>query len=315
MSRIVLFGGGGFVGSHVLSSLSDRDVVAPPRSAVDLRFPSSIQQALRPTDVVINAAGYADATDRSTRGTAKLWSANVEAVANLAEACHRVGVRQLIHISSVAAMGRLAGLGHQEDARGLITSPYAASKLEAESILAAFRGRLAITILRPTSVFGEGRGLAAALCRIAALPVLPLPGGGRTMIPFTYVKNVAEAVALSIGNQAVMDETFIVGDARSYALRGIVSELAGQLGARPRIVAIPGAAASAVMALRRYTPIGAVRQVIDRARLETLTTSVSYSIEKFRLATGYVPRYSLAEALARIADWHMAETGVVRVDR
>ena len=135
------------------------------------------------------------------------------------------------------------------------------------------------------------------------------------MIPFTYVKNVADAVALSIGNEAVMHATFIVGDAHSYSLREIVTELAHRLGSNPRIVPIPTAAASMMVNLQRFVPSRGVRQLLDRARLDTLTTSVSYSIQKFQLATGYVPRYSLAEALVRLADWHMAATGAVNVDR
>ena len=135
------------------------------------------------------------------------------------------------------------------------------------------------------------------------------------MIPFTYVKNVADAVALSIGNEAVMHATFIVGDMQSYSLHEIVTELAHRLGRRPRIVTIPTAAASMMVNLQRFVPSRGVRQLLDRARLDTLTTSVSYSIQKFRLATGYVPRYSLADALVRLADWHMAATGAVSVDR
>lgn len=315
MTRVVVFGGGGFIGSHVLARLSDREVVAPPHGAVDLLAPKAVERTLLPGDVVINAAGYAQATDRTPQGLAKLRSANVEAVASLATVAAQVGVEQLIHISSVAAMGRLNGLGHHEDASGPITSPYAASKRESESLLAEFRSALPITILRPTSVFGEGRGLAANLCRMARLPLLPLPGGGKAMIPFTYVRNVTDAVALCVGNQAVVGDTFIVGDAQSYALRDIVTGLAQRLGSRPRVVPVPPAAAGAIMRMQRYVPSRRVRQLVDRVRLETLTTSVSYSIEKFQLATGYVPRYSLAEALARLADWHITATGAVRVQR
>lgn len=315
VTRIVLFGGNGFIGSHILARLSDLQVVAPPHNEVDLRSTTDIAGILRRGDVVINAAGSPHATDRTPDGLARLRSSNVEAVANLANVGAQTGIGQLIHLSSVAAMGRVTGLGRDEEATGPITSPYAASKREAESILAEFRGKVPITILRPTPVFGEGGGLAATLCRIVQLPVVPLPGGGQTMIPFTYVKNVAGAVALSVGNDAVKHQTFVIGDAHSYPLRQIITELAHRLGSHPRIIPIPIAAARMMVNLQQLVPSHGGRPLVDPARLDTLTTSVSYSIEKFRSATGYVPPYSLADALARLADWHKARAGARSVDR
>lgn len=315
MRRVVLFGGGGFIGSHLLARLSDREVIAPAHNAVDLLSVVDIQRTLRQGDVVINAAGYAQATDRSPEGLIKLQASNVDAVTNLARVGAQVGIRQLIHISSVAAMGRVTGQGRNEEATGPINSPYAASKREAEAVLAELQTAMPITILRPTSVFGERRGLAATLCRLARLPVVPLPAGGRAKIPFTYVKNVADAVALSVDNDAVMHETFVVGDEDSYPLSEIVIELAHRLGSDPRIITLPAVAGIIVAGIQQFVPSRAVRQLIERARLETLTTSVSYSIRKFQQATGYVPRHSLADALQALADWYVATTGASHVHR
>lgn len=278
-------------------------MVAPTRKEANLLSATEIAKVLRRGDVVINAAGYAEATDRTPEGLSRLRSSNVEAVARLASAAAEVEVQQLIHVSSVAAMGRVTGLGRDETATGPVTSAYGASKREAEAILAEFRSKLAITILRPTSVFGEGRGLAVTLCRMAQLPVVPLPAGGHSMVPFTYVKNIAEAIALCVSQEAVINETFLIGDEDSYPLREIVAELGNRLGARPRIIPIPEATVRVMLRLQRYAP--SRRPLIDPTRLHTLTTSVSYSVEKFRAATGYSPPYSLEDALGRLADWYL----------
>lgn len=302
MNRIVLFGGGGFIGSHIASALEGRDVVAPARSAVDLLSLRDLRAAIQRGDIVVNAAGYAQATDRTAAGRARLHRSNVQGVKNLATAGAEAGIAQLIQISSVAAMGRLFGLEHNEQSTGPIISPYAESKRQAEVVLETFRDALPITVLRPTSVFGEGRGLAAMLCRMARLPVLPLPSGGHTLIPFSYVKNVADAVVTAIGNEATFDETFIVGDEQSYALRDIIAGLATRLGSHSRIVPIPSWFARAAVRVHR---LASGRPLIDSVRLHTLMTSVSYSTGKFRDATGYVPKYSLDDALTRLAAWHM----------
>jgi UDP-glucose 4-epimerase len=308
--RIVVFGGRGFIGSSIVRDLG-MATVAPPRTEVDLTRPDDIRRVLLPGDVVINATGYAAATDRSTAGLARLRRDNVVAVETLADTAAETGAAQLIHLSSVAAMGQRAGTALTEKDMRPPRSPYGQSKLDAETALAARAGRLPITILRPTSVFGEGRGLAAFLCRIADLPLLPLPAGGRALVPFTYIGNIVEAVRLSIGSDACLGRTFIVGDDRSYQLGDVLRALALALGHdHARTMSVPTGLLSTVGIVE-----GGVRRAIggspllDPIRIETLTTSVSYSTAGFRDATGYEPPHDLDDGVARIAAWHRRRTG------
>lgn len=310
MSRVVLFGASGFIGSHIRTRLSDKRLVTPSRREVDLQSADQIRSVLRPGDVVINAAGYAQPTDRSPQAIEHFRNSNVVAVKNLATVGAESGIAQFIHMSSVAAMGTLTGENLGEDARGPITSPYAESKREAESVLNGFQSALPITILRPTSVFGEGRGLALTLCRLARSPIVFLPAGGRALIPFTYVGNVVEAVVAVVGNRRAYGGTFIVGDDRSYALRSILLELSCWLGCTPRTLSVPTAAtAAAVWAYEGVARLSGRSPLVDRGRLAILTTSVSYSTARITEAVGYEPRYSLSEGLRRIAYWYLESSG------
>ncbi len=303
--RVVPIGSAGFVGSNLLRYLRGFEISAPSEHEVDLTNLESLREAIGPGDVVLNAAGYANATDTSERGRALFQAVNVDGVRNLAEAALTRGAAQLVHISSVAAMGRLNREGITEDMSVPVTSPYAQSKLDGERLLAGWSDRLPITILRPTSVFGEGRGLAGVLCRLACLPVVPLPGGGGARIPFTYIGNVAKAVELAIGNPRCFGRTLIVGDDQSYALLDIVRGLAEAMGKKPRIVGVPVSAARlGARGLELAARLRGSAPVFDRGRLETLTTTVSYSIEALKTATGYQPPYSLQESLRRIAAWY-----------
>jgi len=307
MSRIVVFGGSGFLGSAIAAGIEG--TVAPPRSQVDLTNANSVRDFLRAGDRVINAAGYASATDRSDAGRARLRRENVDAVRILADECVRANAGQLIHLSSVAAMGPKTGAGVSECEATEPRSPYAVSKRDAERVLGGISS-LPVTILRPTSVFGVGRPLATMLCRIAGLPVVPLPDGGRAMIPFTYVGNVAAAVRLAVGRESCFGRTFIVGDAQSYPLREIIEGLArGQGRGRVRVVPIPGAilrlAATAELRLRgeRSAPL------LDPSRIDTMTRSVSYSIKAFQAVSGYVPPISLEEATRQIGARYVRRSG------
>ena len=305
MSRTVVFGGSGFIGSAMRSGLAD--VVAPPRSEVDLANAASIRAFLRPGDRIVNASGYAAATDRSPAGLDRLRRDNVDAVELLADAAADVGVGRLVHMSSVAAMGHREGVGLTEGDQTEPRSPYGRSKRDAERVLAGYGDRVPVTILRPTSVFGEGRPLAVLLCRIARLPLVPLPVGGRALVPFTYVGNVVAATRLALESDVCVGGTYIVGDARSYRLRSIVEGLARGMGrtstgAFPVPAAVLRGAARIERRLRPGRP-----PILDPIRIETLTLSVSYSIDAFRTATGYEPPVSMPEATGRIGAWYRRE--------
>ena len=305
--RVVVFGGNGFIGSHVVARLSadGHSVVAPSRQEVDLLDWSRLRGSLREGDVVVNCAGYANATDLTERGRALFRRANVEAVRALAAAAAEARAAHLVHVSSVAAMGRLEGVAISEAAQGPICSAYAASKRAAEDVLAQRSDDLPVTVVRPTSVFGEGRGLASVLCRLSSFPIVPLPSAGRILVPFTYVGNVAGAIAACAGDPRCFGGTYIVGDERAYQLVDIVMGLGTRLGSRPTVLPVPDGAARAVVALAEC--VGASRaggSVLTRERLWALSRNVHYSVDRFRSATGFVPDISLGEALSRIAVWY-----------
>jgi nucleoside-diphosphate-sugar epimerase len=304
VSRVVLFGGNGFIGSAIGAGIDG--VVAPPRSEVDLVDDRSVRRFLRSGDLVINAAGYARATDRSSAGAERFRRENVRAVEVLADEAARAGVDQLIHISSVAAMGHREGSSLTEEMLAAPRSPYGVSKRDAEVALARHADDIPITILRPTSVFGEGRPLAVALCRIASLPLVPLPDGGRALVPFTYVDNVVAGVRLAIGCKACHGGTFIVGDERSYRLREIVEGLARGMGnAAFRALPVPAWVLRVAAGAERRVRVPERAPLLDPTRIETLTRSISYSVGAFQGATGYRPPIGLDEATRRIGAWYV----------
>ncbi len=309
--RIVIVGSDGFVGSNLTEYLMDRDydVACPTLEELDVTDDKTCVDYVQSDDVVVNASGYANATDTSSAGRRLFQSINVDGVENLARACVRKSVHQLIHISSVAAMGRLYGKNIGEDARGPAISPYAISKRDAETLLEKYKHDLNVTILRPTSVFGEGRGLAAAFCQMIEHGSIILPRGGRALIPFTYIGNVCECVRLAIGNEACYNETFITGDKTSYPLREIVDNLASGMGVNVKIRPVPYSASYiAAILFEMKSLFTGSPPALDRRRLATLSFSAEYDISKFRDKTGYTQPYLLQEACTSIAKWYIAQS-------
>lgn len=306
-ARIVLFGGSGFVGSNLCKYLN-ADMIVPKENEADLTRLDSLRQVINPGDIVINAAGYANATDTTEKGKAIFQAVNVDGMRNLAEASRDKGAAQLIHISSVAAMGKWHREGVTEEMLKPVNSPYAASKRAGEEVLFEYMDTIPITILRPTSVFGEGRGLARTLFRLVSKGTVPIPGSGSALIPFTYIGNIARCVELAIGNDNCYGRTFIVGDENSYSLSDILFEIGNALGVKVKLVKIPvGLCQVCVRFFEAAAMLHNRSPLFDSGRLDTLTTSVSYSISMFRSATQYQQPFTFQESVRRIAVWYMDE--------
>lgn len=113
----------------------------------DLSEPESLHGFLECDCTVINLA--------------YLWGAseavNLEAMANLLDACKAAGIRRLIHCSTAAVVGRATDDLITEDTPCHPVTEYGVTKLRVEqAIMAAARGYFDVAILRPTSVFGPG---------------------------------------------------------------------------------------------------------------------------------------------------------------
>ena len=200
---VTVFGGSGFLGRHVVRALARegyrvRPAVRRPDLAghlqplgrvgqihavqANLRYPESVEAAVRDADVVVNLVGIL-----FERGKQGFDAVQAEGAACVARAAAAVGAR-VVHVSA---------LGADKDSPAL----YARSKAAGEAaVLAAVPGA---TILRPSILFGPEDDFFnrfAALARMS--PALPLIGGGETRFQPVFVGDVAQAVMRAVGGWA-----------------------------------------------------------------------------------------------------------------
>lgn len=191
MKRILVLGGSGFIGRHVCEKAGQLNcrVTVPTRRMVNARAVSplpwvdvieadihdeiQLARLVRGHDAVVNLVGIlhgdAAAFDR----------AHVTLVQKLVRACQDASVSQLVHVSA---------LGAAADAPSL----YQRSKAQGEVVLTA--SSLALTILRPSVVFGAHDQFLNLLARLQAVfPVLPLAGAATRFQP-VWVQDVAQAI-------------------------------------------------------------------------------------------------------------------------
>jgi nucleoside-diphosphate-sugar epimerase len=169
---------------------------------------------------------------------------NVEGTRNTLEAAARAGVRHAVHVSSVAVYGQTSGpVDGTVPLDGTIRpgNLYGRSKWLAEAAAAAIHdsGRLRVTIVRPSAVYGErDRLFAPILARILRLPVVPVLGHGNNTVPVVYAGNVAAGVASALDGRG-SGSAFNLAMDYPLTQRALLEGLARALGRAPTLVGLP----------------------------------------------------------------------------
>jgi uncharacterized protein YbjT (DUF2867 family) len=194
-SLVTIFGGSGFLGRHLVQAVAEREyrirvAVRRPDLAFHLqplgdigqihavqanvRFPASVEAAVRDASIVINLTGIL--YERGRQNFDMVHAAGASAVARAAAA---IGAK-MIHVSAIGA---------DESS----PSRYAQSKARGEAaVLAAVPHA---TIFRPSIMFGPEDNFFNRFAAMARLsPMLPLIGGGHTRFQPAFVGDVAAAL-------------------------------------------------------------------------------------------------------------------------
>ncbi|MDI1296989.1 MAG: complex I NDUFA9 subunit family protein [bacterium] len=246
-SLVTVFGGGGFLGRHVVQALAaqgarvrlaQRDVASAARIkplaglgqiqfiATDIRKPASVARAVAGSDVVINLVGVL---------TGDFDGLHHIGAANVARAATDAGVRALVQVSAIGA-----------DAES--PSAYGRSKAAGEAaVKAAFP---TATILRPSIVFGaEDQFLNRFADLIAKAPVVPVMAPQTKFQP-VYVKDVAQAIVAAAANPAAFGgKTFALGGPQQYSMMELNAWIAKAIGRDRSLIAVPTPIASLIASL------------------------------------------------------------------
>ena len=175
---VLVTGGTGFLGSYIIKNLVEKGyAVRAIRRSNKLPFwiPNEIfdkvewmegdvldvvalEEAMEGVDTVIHSAAVVSFIKRDRQN---MYQVNVEGTANVVNMMLEKNVRRLVHISSVAALGRSAGGGHVNEEKkweeSKVNTHYAKSKFKAE--LQVWRGTgegLEAVILNPSTILGYG---------------------------------------------------------------------------------------------------------------------------------------------------------------
>jgi nucleoside-diphosphate-sugar epimerase len=303
VARILVTGATGFIGTALCPALAARGhrVVAGTRAPA----PSGAAEALILGEIgpATDWSGRLDGIDvvihlaqRAHRGNdAAALAVEPNAVAVLARAAATAGVKRLVLVSSVKAMGettvpdrpfRPDDQPHPEDA-------YGRTKLASgQAARAATRGTgTALVIIRPPLVYGpEVRANFRALLRLAGSG-LPLPFAAvdnrRSLI---FLDNLVDLIAVAAIHPAAAGSILLARDGDDLSAPALIRALAAGQNRRARLFPVP----DGVLAVLRHLPgLG--------PPLSRLTLSLQVDDSATRATLGWSPPFTAAAGLAATA--------------
>ncbi len=246
MKKVVVVGGSGFVGRHIVARLAGAGVrvVVPTRRRdnarhlfllptvevveADVGDAATLPALARGAAAVINLVGILNEA-----GGATFARAHVDVTRNCIAACTAAGVPRLLQMSALNA-----------DTTG--PSRYQRSKGEAETAVRA--SGLDWTIFQPSVIFGREDAFLNLFARLQRfLPVMALAGADVRFQP-VYVGDVAECFVRALDLDATLRRAYPLCGPRVYTLRELVRYV-GEVADTPRPVVPLGAALGRLQAL------------------------------------------------------------------
>jgi uncharacterized protein YbjT (DUF2867 family) len=235
---ILVTGGTGFVGGHVVRALrqADRPVRCLVRSRKkgegvaalgcevvegDVTDPASLRRAVDGVDVVVHLVAIRQGKPE------EFQRVMVEGTRSLLEAAHQAGVSRLVLMSA---------LGTSDESKDLV--PYYGAKWQMERDVKA--SALPYVILRPSFVFASDGGILPTFRKLAKLtPVTPIIGSGEQRIQPIWADDVAAYFEQAIDLEAATNRTFELGGPDVVSWNEFWERLKRALGMRRPSVHVP----------------------------------------------------------------------------
>jgi NADH dehydrogenase len=221
---IVVFGGSGFIGRHLVRALAKRGkrVRVPMRRPhlgqdlrvlgdvgqihlmqANVRFPDSVDRALEGASGVVNLVGVL-----AEKGPQNFFNLHAEGASVIAAHADKREIDRFVQISAIGADPRAK-------------SRYARTKAEGEE--AVRTANPGAVIVRPSIVFGAEDHFFNRFAEMATVaPALPLIGFGKTRFQPVFVGDVAAAIANALDQRSARGRVFELGGPNVYTFKHLL---------------------------------------------------------------------------------------------
>jgi UDP-glucose 4-epimerase len=311
--RILVTGGAGFIGSHLVDELVGADAKVTVLDNLDtgkmeniaqhkqnrnfhfvkgdIRDSNLVIKLVKNMDVVVNLAAVAS-VQRSVEDPLLVNNVNVKGTLNLLKASVDCDVKRFVQVSSAAVYGDAQTLPVREDFNPKPLSPYAVSKLAADCYAMVFNKvyGLETVCLRYFNVYGPRQAnnpYSGAITIFANELLRNRPtrifGDGKQTRDFVFVKDVVSVTMLALSAKNAVGEIFNVASGKATTINKIVQILQKSMGKED------------------------LHPIYDKPREGDIRYNYA-DVEKARKYLSYEPVFSLEEGLKEVIQ-HIANAG------
>ncbi len=310
--RILVTGGAGFIGSHLVEKLlavghevvvlDDFNDFYDPRIKhaniagfakdvsvchVDLRESDSVRAVFHREKVDAIAHLAARAGVRPSIQQPRLYyDTNVVGTLHLLEAARVTGVQRFIFASSSSVYGASKAVPFSEDQHLIQTlSPYGATKVAGEFLCSTYSHlyQMRVVALRYFTVYGPRQRPDLAIHqftrRIYAGQPIDQFGDGSTRRDYTYIDDIIQGTMAALNYSGPLYDVFNLGESHTIKLKDLISAIEHALGKQAKIRPLP-----------------------EQPGDMPLTYA---DISKARKLLGYNPTTKLSEGLPKFIDWFL----------
>ena len=309
-SRILVTGGAGFIGSHIVDRLLTDDFevtvidnlstgllenVAHHQDRKDFHFvrgdirnPNLVKKTMRDVDAVFHEAALTNVTD-SVNNPLLTNEVNVTGTLNLLKASIDSDVKRFIYASSAAVYGKTRTLPHPEDLTPQPISPYGVSKLAAENYVKVFYEVYGLetvclryfNVYGPRQTYGPYSGVITIFINqfLGNQPPI-IYGDGEQTRDFVNIQDIVDASMLALVEKQAVGEVFNI----ATGLATTVNQLA--------------------KALQKIMSKTNLKPIYKKPRTGDIRHSYA-DVSKARRLLGYEPKFSLNDGLSKLVKWYI----------
>lgn len=254
MKRVLVTGGTGFIGSHLVEALIARGIQIRclvrktsdlqwlkhmPVELVygDLEEPDSLLPAVRNVDVVFHLGGRT-----KVKVNEGYHDANVRGTENLIQALLTVDpcLKRFVYVSSQAVAGPSPdGIPVRESDKPRPLTPYGRSKLAGEAVVLKYTKQLPVTVIRPPTVYGPRDTDVYEIFKIVRNGFRAVLGWEKRYLSLIFVQDLVVGLIQASENSHAVGQIFYMVSDPCVSYHELSDEIARSLNKRAVRIHVP----------------------------------------------------------------------------
>lgn len=321
MKKVLVTGGTGFIGSHLVEGLVKKGISVRclVRESSNLRWLEgmdvdyvfgdvthydSLVPAVSEVDTVFHLAGKTKSLTEEG-----FYQANAKGTVNLLKAVVQTNpfIRRFLYVSSQAAAGPnpdFRPVTESDSPRPI--APYGASKLAGEEAVLAFRSQIPVTIVRPPVVYGPRDTGIYEFFRIIRRGIKPILGWRDRYYSFIYVEDLIQGLLLAAEKEKAVEQIYFLVSESGVTYRTLTRDIARAMGKKAISVHVPISLLTIVAMINEVVsqltgkPSAVNRHKVRELRRRFWLCDGSKAMEEL----GFYPEILLQEGMERSAAWY-----------